>query len=163
MKRNQSASELAGVLGESPRLRLTLIRFAPGFTFGRRAFPDRSNAVRRRPRGARPGGKFLGLVEQPLGDPPEREIDGAAALLVVERRMALCLLERFPVFVVDPEIERVLVTMPNITPSQNTPVLPNIRRMVMPPSGASCSRRNSAKDSLATILDPSQRSPHVRR
>src|SRR3954465_4108751 len=44
------------------------------------------------------------------------------------------------------------VTIPNITPSQNTPVLPNIRRMVTRPSGASCSRRNSAKLSLATIL-----------
>src|SRR5215813_5181951 len=42
--------------------------------------------------------------------------------------------------------------MPSMTPSQNTPVLPNMRRMVMRPSGASCSRRNSAKSSLATIL-----------
>src|SRR5262245_42920615 len=42
--------------------------------------------------------------------------------------------------------------MPSITPSQNTPVLPNMRRMVMRPSGASWSRRNSAKSSLATIL-----------
>src|SRR5260221_10241832 len=46
------------------------------------------------------------------------------------------------------------VTIPNITPSQNTPVLPNMRRMVTRPSGASCSRRNSAKLSLATILRP---------
>src|SRR5262249_6802077 len=45
------------------------------------------------------------------------------------------------------------VTMPNISPSQNTPVLPNMRRMVTRPSGASCSRRNSAKLSLATIPD----------
>src|SRR5713226_3412090 len=43
------------------------------------------------------------------------------------------------------------VTIPNISPSQNTPVLPNIRRVVRRPSGASCSRRNSAKLSLATI------------
>src|SRR5258708_10416517 len=46
------------------------------------------------------------------------------------------------------------VTIPNITPPQNTPVLPNIRRMVTRPSGASCSRRNSAKLSLATIPRP---------
>src|SRR4029077_21196203 len=46
------------------------------------------------------------------------------------------------------------VTIPNITPSQNTPVLPNMRRIVTRPSGASCSRRNSAKPSLATILRP---------
>src|ERR1700730_6645185 len=46
------------------------------------------------------------------------------------------------------------VTIPNITPPQNTPVLPNMRRMVTRPSGASCSRRNSAKLSLATILRP---------
>src|SRR6266478_4310682 len=49
------------------------------------------------------------------------------------------------------------VTIPNITPSQNTPVLPNIRRIVTGPSGASCSRRNSAKLSLATILRPPSR------
>src|SRR5712691_3106646 len=47
------------------------------------------------------------------------------------------------------------VTIPNITPSQNTPVLPNIRRIVTWPSGASSSRRNSAKLSLATILPSS--------
>src|SRR5580704_13256372 len=46
------------------------------------------------------------------------------------------------------------VTIPNISPSQNTPVLPNMRRIVTRPSGASCSRRNSAKLSLATILHP---------
>src|SRR6267154_6294132 len=46
------------------------------------------------------------------------------------------------------------VTIPNISPSQNTPVLPNMRRIVTRPSGASCSRRNSAKLSLATILRP---------
>src|SRR5271167_4273452 len=46
------------------------------------------------------------------------------------------------------------VTIPNISPSQNTPVLPNIRRIVTRPSGASCSRRNSAKLSLATIRYP---------
>src|SRR4030095_4418026 len=43
------------------------------------------------------------------------------------------------------------VTIPNITPSQNTPVLPTSRAMVTRPSGASCSRRNSAKLSLATM------------
>src|SRR6185312_5004938 len=42
--------------------------------------------------------------------------------------------------------------IPNISPLQNTPVLPNIRRMVTRPIGASCSRRNSAKLSLATIM-----------
>src|SRR6266567_1021999 len=46
------------------------------------------------------------------------------------------------------------VTIPNITPSQNTPVLPNMRRIVTRPRGASSSRRNSAKPSLATILRP---------
>ena len=46
------------------------------------------------------------------------------------------------------------VTIPNINPSQNTPVLPNIRRIVMRPSGESCSLKNSAKPSLATILYP---------
>src|SRR5713101_1668074 len=46
------------------------------------------------------------------------------------------------------------VTIPNISLSQNTPVLPNIRRIATRPSGASCSRRNSAKLSLATILRP---------
>src|SRR6267142_3311088 len=46
------------------------------------------------------------------------------------------------------------VTIPSISPSQNTPVLPNIRRIVTRPSRASCSRRNSAKSSLATMLDP---------
>src|SRR4029077_8960665 len=35
--------------------------------------------------------------------------------------------------------------MPSITSSQNTPVLPNMRRIVTRPSGASCSRRNSAR------------------
>jgi hypothetical protein len=48
------------------------------------------------------------------------------------------------------------VTIPNITPSQNTPVLPNMRRIATRPSGASCSRRNSAKVLLATIVDPSR-------
>src|ERR1700752_1167974 len=48
--------------------------------------------------------------------------------------------------------------------SQNTPVLPNMRRMVMTPSGASCSRRNSAKLSLATIRNPAKESaPEDRR
>src|SRR5665213_1484032 len=42
--------------------------------------------------------------------------------------------------------------MANISPSQNTPVLPNMRRTVTRPSGANCSRRNSAKLSLATML-----------
>ena len=46
------------------------------------------------------------------------------------------------------------VTIPNISPSQNTPVLPNIRRIVTRPRGANCSRRNSAKLSLATIFYP---------
>src|SRR3982074_1966592 len=46
------------------------------------------------------------------------------------------------------------VPTPNISPSQNTPVLPNMRRIVTRPSGASCSRRNSAKLWLATILRP---------
>src|SRR5258708_33541407 len=46
------------------------------------------------------------------------------------------------------------VTIPNISPLQKTPVLPNIRRIVTRPSGASCSRRNSAKLSLATLLRP---------
>src|SRR6516162_3554169 len=41
-----------------------------------------------------------------------------------------------------------------MNPSQNTPVLPNMRRIVMRPSGASCSLRNAAKLSLATILYP---------
>src|SRR5579859_158273 len=44
--------------------------------------------------------------------------------------------------------------MASIRPSQNTPVFPNMRRMVTWPSGASCSRRNSAKLSLATIFTP---------
>src|SRR5471032_3285070 len=44
--------------------------------------------------------------------------------------------------------------MPSIAPPQNTPVLPNIRRRLIWPSGASCSRRNSAKLSLATIPPP---------
>ncbi len=43
------------------------------------------------------------------------------------------------------------VTIPNISPSQNTPVLPNICRIVTRPSGVSCSRRNWAKLSLVTI------------
>jgi len=43
--------------------------------------------------------------------------------------------------------------MANITPSQNTPDLPNIRRSVTRPSGASCSPRNSAKVSLATMIN----------
>src|SRR5882762_5690252 len=47
------------------------------------------------------------------------------------------------------------VTIPNISPSQNTPVLPNMRRIVTRPSGASCSFRNSAKLSLATMPPPS--------
>src|SRR5947209_18440170 len=46
------------------------------------------------------------------------------------------------------------VTIPSISPSQKTPVLPNMRRIVTRPSGTSCSRRNSAKLSLATILYP---------
>src|ERR1700688_3863076 len=44
--------------------------------------------------------------------------------------------------------------MPSITSSQNTPVLPNMRRIVTRPRGANCSRRNSAKLSLATIAYP---------
>src|SRR6202161_2653339 len=44
--------------------------------------------------------------------------------------------------------------MANMNPSQNTPLLPNMRRIAMWPSGASCSRRNSAKLSLATISNP---------
>ena len=53
-----------------------------------------------------------------------------------------------------PAFAQSTVTIPNITPSQNTPVLPNMRRIVTRPSGASCSRRNSAKAALATILNP---------
>src|SRR5262245_35112693 len=45
--------------------------------------------------------------------------------------------------------------MPSIRPSQKTPVLPNMRRVVMRPSGASCSRRNSAKLVLATMASGS--------
>src|SRR5262245_57374385 len=41
--------------------------------------------------------------------------------------------------------------MPIITPPQNTPVLPNMRRTETGPSGASISRRNSTKLSLATM------------
>lgn len=45
-------------------------------------------------------------------------------------------------------------TVPNIASSQNTPIFQNIRRIVTRPSGASCSSRNSAEASLATILNP---------
>src|SRR5690242_19671105 len=41
--------------------------------------------------------------------------------------------------------------MPSISPSQNTPVLPNMRRRATWPSGASCSCRSSPKLWLATI------------
>ena len=54
------------------------------------------------------------------------------------------------------------LTIPSINPSQNTPVLPNIRRIVMRPSGASCSRRNSAKLSLATIHNPQRPAARTR-
>ncbi len=37
-------------------------------------------------------------------------------------------------------------TIPSINPSQSTPVLPNMRRSVMRPSGASCSCRNSRQN-----------------
>jgi hypothetical protein len=53
------------------------------------------------------------------------------------------------------------VTIANITTSQNTPLLPNRRRSVTRPSGASCSRRNSAKASLATIRDPRRVRPKI--
>src|ERR1700751_1612526 len=43
--------------------------------------------------------------------------------------------------------------MPSITPSQNTPVLPNMRRKLMRPRGVNCSRRNSEKLSLATMIN----------
>ena len=79
----------------------------------------------------------------------------AALLLVVERRKGLGFLEGRPVVVIDPEVERVVPSPCRASrPSQNTPVLPNMRRIVTRPSGASCSRRNSAKLSLATILHP---------
>jgi len=44
------------------------------------------------------------------------------------------------------------VTIPNISPRQNTPDFPNIRRVETLPSGANCSRKNSVKPSLATTL-----------
>ena len=46
------------------------------------------------------------------------------------------------------------VTIPNITPSQNTPDLPNMRRGVTTPSGANCSRSNSENSVLASVVNP---------
>src|SRR6185295_19633376 len=51
------------------------------------------------------------------------------------------------------------VTIPSITPPQNTPVLPNMRRTVMRPSGASCSHRNAAKSGLAVIASVGRGGP----
>src|SRR5579862_7600610 len=66
-----------------PRLRVPL-----------RRRPLRRDPPRRSQRRTRPGEKFIGFVEQPLRRAPEGEVDRAAALLVVERRKSLRLLEQ---------------------------------------------------------------------
>jgi len=49
----------------------------------------------------------------------------------------LASLNAVPVVVINPEVECVVAHHPSMNPSQNTPVLPNMRRKVMRPSGAS--------------------------
>src|SRR5438128_845436 len=44
-----------------------------------------SHALCRRQRGARPGDELFGLVEQPIRNAPEGEVDRAALLAIVER------------------------------------------------------------------------------
>ena len=82
----------------------------------RRPFSLRRNPPRCRQRGARPGDKFIGFVEQPLRSTPEGKIDGAALLLVVEGRKGLGFLEGRPVVVINPEVERVVPHHPDHHP-----------------------------------------------
>ena len=77
---------------------------------------------------------------------------GVAPLPVIEGRKGRGFPEGRAVVVINPEVERVVCDHTRTNPSQNTPVVPNMRRIVTRPSAASCSRRNSAKLSLATIL-----------
>src|SRR4029453_15620508 len=64
--------------------------------------------ARRRQREASPGDKLIGFVEQPLRRPPEGEVDGAAALRVVEGRRGPGFLEGLAVVVIDPQVEHVV-------------------------------------------------------
>jgi len=67
----------------------------------RRPFSLGRDALRRRQRGARPGDKLIGFVEQTLRRAPKGEVDGIALFLVVERRKGLGFLELRPIVVVD--------------------------------------------------------------
>src|SRR5262249_11559182 len=99
----------------------------------------------------RPRDQLIGFVEQPLRRAPKGEVYGAPLLLVAERRKGLRFLESRPVVVINPEVEHVVRHHPEHQPVAK-PVLPSMRRIVTRPSWASCSRRTSAKLSLATIL-----------
>src|SRR5262249_44083692 len=67
-----------------------------------------SDPARRRQRYPCPRDKLVGLVEQPLGRAPEREVDRSSLCRIMERREGSGLLELRPVVVVDPEVECVV-------------------------------------------------------
>jgi hypothetical protein len=108
------------------------------------AVRSRVAATRRAATGGywRPCHKLIGFVEQPFQPAPKDEAYGEALLLGAEERKGSCSLEGGPIVVVNPEAGMLSVTIPDISPSQNTPALPNLRLTVTRrPSGANCSCR----------------------
>jgi len=112
--------------------------------------------TRRCQRCLRPRDKLIGVIEQPLRRAPKGEVYGAALLRVVEGRKGLGFLEDRPVVVINPEVERVVPHH-----CEHQPVAEHASLAEHAPHGDAtqrselrCSRRNSAKSSLATMLDP---------
>src|SRR6476646_2136447 len=93
------------------------LRFSPWL----RPFSLRRDPTRRRQCYSCPRDKFVGFVEQSLRRAPEREVYGAALLLVVQRWKGLSFLESLAVVVIDPEVERVVPHHPQHEPvTENT-------------------------------------------
>src|SRR5262245_5337679 len=110
--------------------------------------------MRRRQRSSPPGDELIGLVEQPLRRAPKGEVYRAALLRIVEGRKGLGFLEGLPIVVINPEVERVVRHHP-----EHQPVAKHARLAKHPPHGdaaerANCSRKNSAKLLLATMVHP---------
>src|SRR3954469_12111644 len=70
----------------------------------------------RRQRGACPGKKLVGFVQQMLRETPEGEVNGATLLLVVEGRHGLSFLEHRPGVVINADVKRVLCYHPKHQP-----------------------------------------------
>src|SRR6476659_2725634 len=94
----------------------------------------------------------MGETAMPFGNC--RSSISRCLLLVVEGRKGFGFLEGRPVVVINPEVERVVRHHPQHHPVAEDASLAEHRRIVTRPSGASSSRRNSAKVPLETILNP---------